>query len=298
MTSSRHERPGSCGSPTPHDRDGHPCLPSYHPHDPRPTSPRGAAAAAVLTGARSMTAIAEWAQDAPQPVRAAPGARRDGRQVHLLAAIEHATRAVLAQHQVNGAPCEVSGLRPLLADLDLTGAVVTVGALQTHADAAQFLVGVKRAHYLFTIRPTSPRCWVAASGWPGITFRSWTEPATALMVAWRSERSSRSAPAPPVGHGQPAQPGHRHPARPRRLQPRRRAAPQRPRRHPGPAPCWASPAHEPATLARCPGALGVDVGTCARPRRQPRAHLTASRAGTPGRPPPQPVRRRRPVRPA
>jgi hypothetical protein len=36
------------------------------------------AAAAVLTGARSMTAIAGWAQDTPQPVRAALGARRDG----------------------------------------------------------------------------------------------------------------------------------------------------------------------------------------------------------------------------
>jgi hypothetical protein len=36
------------------------------------------AAAAVLTGARSMTAIAEWAADTPQPVRAALGARRDG----------------------------------------------------------------------------------------------------------------------------------------------------------------------------------------------------------------------------
>jgi hypothetical protein len=35
------------------------------------------AAAAVLTGARSMTAVAEWAADAPQPVRAALGARRD-----------------------------------------------------------------------------------------------------------------------------------------------------------------------------------------------------------------------------
>jgi predicted transposase YbfD/YdcC len=173
------------------------------------------AAAAVLTGARSMTAIAEWAQDAPQPVRAAlgarrdapghlsvpseatirrtlarldadalagaigawladregpdrrrravavdgktlRGARRDGRQVHLLAAMEHATRAVLAQHQVNGAPGEVPGLRPLLADLDLTGAVVTADALQTHADAAQFLVGVKRAHYLFTIKANQP----------------------------------------------------------------------------------------------------------------------------------------------
>jgi hypothetical protein len=35
------------------------------------------AAAAVLTGARSFTAIAEWAADAPQSVRAALGARRD-----------------------------------------------------------------------------------------------------------------------------------------------------------------------------------------------------------------------------
>jgi hypothetical protein len=34
------------------------------------------AAVAVLAGARSMTAIAEWAADAPQPVRAALGARR------------------------------------------------------------------------------------------------------------------------------------------------------------------------------------------------------------------------------
>jgi hypothetical protein len=35
------------------------------------------AAAAVLTGARSVTAIAEWAADTSQPVRAALGARRD-----------------------------------------------------------------------------------------------------------------------------------------------------------------------------------------------------------------------------
>ena len=35
----------------------------------------GLAAAAVLAGARSIAAIAEWAADAPQPVRAAVGAR-------------------------------------------------------------------------------------------------------------------------------------------------------------------------------------------------------------------------------
>jgi predicted transposase YbfD/YdcC len=53
---------------------------------PDPRAPRGrrhrlvavlaVAAAAVLAGARSIAAIAEWAADAPQPVRAALGARR------------------------------------------------------------------------------------------------------------------------------------------------------------------------------------------------------------------------------
>ena len=173
------------------------------------------AAAAVLTGARSITAIAEWAADTPQPVRAAFGARRDapdrwvvpaevtirrtlarvdpgllaavtgawladrdrpgrrrravavdgktlrgaacdGRQVHLLAAMDHATRAVLAQRQVNGAPGEVPGFQPLLGDLELTGAVVTADALHTHGDAAEFLVTVKQAHYLFVVKANQP----------------------------------------------------------------------------------------------------------------------------------------------
>ena len=176
------------------------------------------AAAAVLADARSIAAIAEWAADAPQPVRAALGTRRDpltghwvwavpsettirrtlarldaealaaaisawladrdhpdrrrravavdgktlrgargaqGRQVHLLAAMDHATRAVLAQRQVDGAPGEIPGLRPLLADLDLAGVVVTADALQTHAEAAEFLMA-KQAHYLFVVKANQP----------------------------------------------------------------------------------------------------------------------------------------------
>jgi DDE_Tnp_1-associated len=152
----------------------------------------GLAAAAVLAGARSIAAIAEWAADAPQPVRAALGACRDapdhfavpaeatirrtfsrldadalaaavgawladrerererprsaasrrravavdgktlrgaraqaaggnGRPVHLLAAMDHTSRAVLAQRQVGGAPEEVPGVRPLQDGLDLAG---------------------------------------------------------------------------------------------------------------------------------------------------------------------------------
>ena len=179
------------------------------------------AAAAVLAGAQSITAIAEWAADAPQPVRAALGTRRDprtghwvwavpsettirrtltrldaealaaaigawlndrnrgrpdqwrravavdgktrrgarapgGRQVHLLAAMDHTTRAVLAQRQVAGAPGEVPAFTPLLEGLDLAGAVVTADALQTHPQAAEFLVDSKQAHYLLCVKANQP----------------------------------------------------------------------------------------------------------------------------------------------
>jgi len=182
------------------------------------------AVAAVLAGARSLAAIGEWAADAPGPVLAALGVRRDplrrvwrppdeatvrrvlarvdpdaldlvigrwladqdqprpfpppprrrravavdgktlrgarhapdGRQVHLLAAMDHTTRAVLAQRQVDGAPGEVPGFRPLLEGLDLAGQVVTADALHTHADTAEFLVTSKQAHYLFTVKANQP----------------------------------------------------------------------------------------------------------------------------------------------
>src|SRR5688572_22958796 len=70
--------------------------------------------------------------------------------------MDHATRAVLAQREVHGAPGEVPAFGPLLADLDLAGVVVTADALQTHADAAEFLVTGKRAHYLFTVKANQP----------------------------------------------------------------------------------------------------------------------------------------------
>jgi predicted transposase YbfD/YdcC len=181
----------------------------------------GLAAAAVLAGARSIAAIAEWAADAPQEVRAALGARRhapghrsvpaeatirrtlarldadalagvigawladrerrdraasrrravavDGKTlrgarragasgclVHLLAAMDHQRRTVLAQRQVGGAPEEVPAFALLLEPLDLGGVVVTADALQTHPQAAEFLVTSKQAHYLFTVKANQP----------------------------------------------------------------------------------------------------------------------------------------------
>jgi predicted transposase YbfD/YdcC len=89
-------------------------------------------------------------------LRGARTATGDRRPVHLLAAMDHATRAVLAQRQVGGAPEEVTAFAPLVADLDLAGAVITADALQTHPDAAEFLVATKGAHYLFVVKANQP----------------------------------------------------------------------------------------------------------------------------------------------
>ena len=45
---------------------------------------------------------------------------------------------------------------PLLDGLDLVGTVVTGDALQTHPEAAEFLVTRKRAHYLLVVRANQP----------------------------------------------------------------------------------------------------------------------------------------------
>src|SRR6266511_4040984 len=152
-----------------------PSLAACHPRRARRDAPDHWAVPAEATIRRTLarldpdalaTAIGAWLADRDHPHRrrralavdgkTLRGARCDGRQVHLLSAMEHTTRAVLAQRQVNGAPGEVPGFQPLLAGLDLTGTVVTADALHTHRDAAEFLVTSKQAHYLFTVKANQP----------------------------------------------------------------------------------------------------------------------------------------------
>jgi len=86
--------------------------------------------------------------------------------VHLLAAMDHTTRAVLAQQQVGGAPEEVPAFTPLLEGLELAGVVVTADALQTHPAAAEFLVTTKQAHYLFVVKANQPTLLDRCAGLP------------------------------------------------------------------------------------------------------------------------------------
>jgi hypothetical protein len=70
--------------------------------------------------------------------------------------MDHTTRAVLAQRQVAGAPEEVATLTELLEPLDLAGVAVTADALHTHAQAAEFLISGKQAHYLLVVKANRP----------------------------------------------------------------------------------------------------------------------------------------------
>jgi predicted transposase YbfD/YdcC len=182
------------------------------------------AACAVLAGAKSLTAIAEWAADAPAAVLAALGApnrepsgptapaeatvrrilqridgdaldaaigawlaarapdrplsgqepgkparrslavdgktirgarRPDGTQVHLLAAMTR-TGLVTAQREVGSKTNEITVFKPMLAGLDLAGAVVTFDALHSQTGHARFLVEEKKAHYIAVIKGNQP----------------------------------------------------------------------------------------------------------------------------------------------
>jgi predicted transposase YbfD/YdcC len=214
---------------------------------PDPRDPRGvrhtltslllAAVAAVLAGARSFTAIGEWAADAPPRVLAALGVRYDplagcfqppdeatfrrvlealdaaaleaavgswlaarlppgrpppgpgrrerpavavdgkavrgtrhasgdGQARHLLAAADPQASTVLAQAEVDGKTNEITAFAPLLAPLDLAGAVVTADALHAQREHAQFLVAQKKAHYILTVKNNQPSLYTQLKSLP------------------------------------------------------------------------------------------------------------------------------------
>jgi predicted transposase YbfD/YdcC len=183
------------------------------------------AVAAVLAGADSVTAITEWAADAPAEVLVALDARTDrqGRRVppsastfrrvlrlldaqavaaafgawlagqvlagladvtalvialdgktvrgaragdgkapHLLAAMICGTRAVIAQKDVDVKTNEITQVKPLLDDVDITGALITADALHVQKHTARYLVEDKKADYLFTaVKDNQPGLFAA-----------------------------------------------------------------------------------------------------------------------------------------
>ncbi len=76
--------------------------------------------------------------------------------VHLLAAMDHTSRAVLAQTQVDTKTNEITRFQPLLEDLDLAGRVVTADAMHTQREHADWLVSRKHAAYLLIVKVNQP----------------------------------------------------------------------------------------------------------------------------------------------
>ena len=89
----------------------------------------------------------------------------DGRQVHLLSAMTHDTRLVLAQTDVGAKTNEVPRLKDLLADLDLRGAILTIDALHTVRETAKWLVG-RGIDFAITVKENTPKLFAALDGLP------------------------------------------------------------------------------------------------------------------------------------
>lgn len=81
------------------------------------------------------------------------GAKQDnGRQVNLLSAFLNDYGIVVAQCEVDDKTNEIPMVPPLLDPLKLEGRVVTLDALHTQKNTANYLVDEKHADYIFTVK--------------------------------------------------------------------------------------------------------------------------------------------------
>ncbi|MFG2556523.1 ISAs1 family transposase [Streptomyces sp. NPDC048581] len=79
-------------------------------------------------------------------------ARADGRKIHLLAALDHTSRLVLAQLDVGDKTNEITCFQPLLDNLaDLADTVVTSDAMHTQREHAEYLAS-RGAHYIVIVK--------------------------------------------------------------------------------------------------------------------------------------------------
>jgi predicted transposase YbfD/YdcC len=83
-------------------------------------------------------------------------------RVFLVAAIDHATGAVLGQRQVADKRGENTALQPLLSSLDTTGMVFTLDALHTTKKTARLITGPLNAHYILILKANQPLALQAA----------------------------------------------------------------------------------------------------------------------------------------
>ena len=80
----------------------------------------------------------------------------EGKQTHLVSAFLHKEGIVIAQQAVAAKSNEITAVRPLLENIDITDSVITADAMHTQKDTARFIVEEKHADYLFTVKDNQP----------------------------------------------------------------------------------------------------------------------------------------------
>jgi hypothetical protein len=80
----------------------------------------------------------------------------EGKQTHLVSAFLHKEGIVIAQQAVDAKSNEITAVRPLLENIDITDSVITADAMHTQKDTARFIVEEKHADYLFTVKDNQP----------------------------------------------------------------------------------------------------------------------------------------------
>lgn len=83
-------------------------------------------------------------------------ARLTAKRRHLLSAVTHDPVVTLAQVEVGAKTNETTHFQPLLAPLDLAGAIVTFDALHSVKANVSWLVEPKKAHYIAVIKTNQP----------------------------------------------------------------------------------------------------------------------------------------------
>lgn len=108
--------------------------------------------------------------------KALRGARTpDGGRVFLVAAIDHATGAVLAQRQVRNKRGEGAAARDLLTGQDAPGMVWTLDALHTTKATARLITKDLHGHYVLIIKGNQPTAQAAAAALLGGPDTDWVD---------------------------------------------------------------------------------------------------------------------------
>lgn len=100
--------------------------------------------------------------------------QKDGRQLHLVAAVSHESGRLVAQRPVDEKSNEITALRPMLSPVPLDGVVVTADAMHAQQEAARFLTQEKGADYFFTLKGNQPSVQEKALQLLGSAFPPWS----------------------------------------------------------------------------------------------------------------------------